>query len=76
VILTLHDSERSFQFEIGTEDFLRLRRTSLSPDELSALALRYAIPLDILSAYVNESTTIPEEAAELDGACDYTDHFS
>jgi hypothetical protein len=74
--LTLHTSEGSVQFDITPEDFFRLRRTGLDHAELSAIAERCNIAPDLLETYIRDLHTAAEGAEEMDGACDYTDHFA
>lgn len=76
MILTLHYKDEILRIEMDANDFLRLRNPSISETEIAAIAEKTSISPAILSEYVNDLRKDATEELEIDGACDYTDHFS
>jgi len=75
MILTLHDRTETLRIEIDPKSYLRLRDPKISDTEIAAIAHTASISVDILTAYVNDLRKESCDSEEMDGSCDYTDHF-
>lgn len=73
--LTLCDHESTLHIEITADQFRRLRSKDIKPDEIVAIASDCQVSPAILIKYIDDLKTASADSIEIDGACDYTDHF-
>jgi len=75
MILTLCHLKETLRLEITHENFKRLRSSDITSDEIDSIAAASHIDPQILKDYVSDLSKEIQDEIEIDGSCEYTDHF-
>lgn len=75
MILTLCSPEENVHIEISADQFMRLRDSAVSTEEIAAIAAVCGVSAALLLEYTAELKKSAQETEEIDGSCDYSDHL-
>ena len=73
--LSLYGSNTLYRLTLSEQAYLRLRRGDSSAEDIRTIARDNGVDPALLHEYVRTLGNAEKAAAEIDGACDYTDHF-
>lgn len=76
MILTLRSLSGTVHIDITTDQFKRLRDSSITENEIRSIADTCSCDGELLLEYVVDLKRTIKETMEIDSSCDYTDHFS
>lgn len=75
MILTLRSPSGTVHIDISADQFKRLRDPSIHADEIAEIAATCDCDSALLTDYVEDLKRVAQDMIEIDGSCDYSDHF-
>ena len=75
MILTLSSPTQTLHIEINADQFAKLRHPEVSLEEINTIAAKCRVDPALLVHYAKDVKKLIRETIELDGSCDYSDHF-
>lgn len=73
--LALYSNGTLHRIVLSEQSYRRLRRGESSAEEIGAIARDNDVDPALLDEYVRTLGDTEKAVREIDGACDYTDHF-
>lgn len=73
--LTLYSLEETVCINIQTDQFALLRDPNIRPEQIDMIAIECGVASALLLEYTQDLKKTAQEVIELDGSCDYSDHF-
>ncbi len=75
MILTLSSPTGTHHIEINADQFAKLRHPEVSLEEINIIAAKCEVDSALLIQYAEDLKKFIRETIEIDGSCDYSDHF-